>query len=522
MSGGAFIKFDAGSVGSAADNAAYITREPARDGGLVLHNAPEDVAEVEDPQTPEGWAEQRMRFQTWAETRETEEIARHGNRKGQPRTHYRVVLSYEDKIETAEAQEDAREWLEEEFPGARAAAVVHQDTENTHVHVWMSPRLEDGSKINISPQDFRDLTAEWDRIYEQRMQRPGRLREKMEETRTFKRQFAELKEQGASAAELQKWAEENRPFRADPPSPEVYRQRDRRRLGVEEAEKAESMMETRAYKRKRDRESVLKQARSDLQERQEAREAEEDGGKAQDENQKEAQEQASREQSQEQPTKQKTQSHERHQERAGRDERGAEPDRPEVERGESATHGREGDQGHERDRDDAEARKKRAREPDRERDGSSRGGRERSEGASSGGDRNRDGAFSDGGDNDPDRLSTDAEDAEVGGRHVVGRGGRSSDSGSDVDRMVGAGESGLSEEEIKELNRRQRKILRLLRKVSEAGEDEDVSQEESDLDYQLGTARKSELEELREKMTEEQERALYKFQQQYQDRGRGR
>jgi hypothetical protein len=88
--------------------------------------------------------------------------------------------------------------------------------------------------------------------------------------------------------------------------------------------------------------------------------------------------------------------------------------------------------------------------------------------------------------------------------------------------MVGAGESGLSEEEIKELNRRQRKILRLLRKVSEAGEDEDVSQEESDLDYQLGTARKSELEELREKMTEEQERALYKFQQQYQDRGRGR
>lgn len=274
----AVIKINAGSVGSAAANAAYITREEARapDGGLVTHNAPDTVAQVEGSGTPEGWSEARMRLQTWAERREAEEVARHGNRKGQPRTHYRVMMSYEEKMPTEEAQADASEWLEEQFPGARAAAVVHQDTENTHVHVWMSPRLKDGSKINISRQDFRDLTSEWDRIYTDRMVKRGRanfyeaemqdgLTEKMEEARRFKQRWAERRGRGASGAKLEAYAERRRPERARPPGPEVYRRRDRRRIGGEVAEGASRVVGESLEQRQEEAQAAVQEARERIE-----------------------------------------------------------------------------------------------------------------------------------------------------------------------------------------------------------------------------------------------------------------
>ena len=220
--GGAFAKIEAGSVGSAAKNASYITRESAQDGDLVYHNAPEDVEQAETHE------ETRVRLRSWADLVEAEEKARHGNRTGQPRTHYRAVLSYEDEIGTEQARADAEEWLEEAFPEAEAVAAVHQDTDHTHVHIWMSARKMDGSKVHISNSDLKEINRSWDQVYERRMQKPGRIAEKMEETRQFKRRYAELREQGASPAELKEWAEAHRPERATPPGPSVYRQRDRR------------------------------------------------------------------------------------------------------------------------------------------------------------------------------------------------------------------------------------------------------------------------------------------------------
>jgi hypothetical protein len=72
------------------------------------------------------------------------------------------------------------------------------------------------------------------------------------------------------------------------------------------------------------------------------------------------------------------------------------------------------------------------------------------------------------------------------------------------------------------LSSSQQKILRLLRTIRKAEKDEDVSKEESNLDYKLGTTHSEEIQELREKMNEEQQKALDRFQEQYQERSRGR
>ena len=235
--GGAFAKIEAGSVGSGAKNASYITRESAQDGDLVYHNAPQDLRVAETPE------ETRIRLRSWADQVEAEEKARHGGRAGQPRTHYRAVLSYEDEVGTREVRQDAREWLREAFPEARAVAAVHQDTDHTHVHIWMSARKMDERKVHISNSDLKEINRSWDRIYEERMQTPGRIAQKMEETRQFKRRYAELREQGASARELKQWAEAHRPDRADPPGPEVYRERDRRPAVDDLAQRADEIEE---------------------------------------------------------------------------------------------------------------------------------------------------------------------------------------------------------------------------------------------------------------------------------------
>lgn len=235
---GGFVSISAGSVGSGAANASYITRSSAaEEGEEVYHNAPDDVREAET------WEEMRIRFRSWADQVEAEEKIRHGNRAGQPRTHYRGVLSYEEKIPTEAVREDVQEFLEREFPEAQAVAVVHQDTDQSHAHIWMSARQIDEKKVHISNQDLKDLHATVDEIYERRMEVQSRNAQKYEETREFKRKYAELREQGASAKELKEWAEANRPERATPPGPSVYRERDRRPAVDDLAKRADGIEE---------------------------------------------------------------------------------------------------------------------------------------------------------------------------------------------------------------------------------------------------------------------------------------
>jgi hypothetical protein len=45
----------------------------------------------------------------------------------------------------------AEEWLQREFPRGRAFTVVHRDTEQTHIHIWIDARQVDGKKIQLAP-----------------------------------------------------------------------------------------------------------------------------------------------------------------------------------------------------------------------------------------------------------------------------------------------------------------------------------------------------------------------------------
>lgn len=221
----AYLSVKAGPVGKGPSNIAYITRESSEgEEGTMFYQVRSHVEEAET------WEETRVRLQSWAERVKDEEIARHGNRRGEPRTHYRGIISYERDVGVSneELLEDAERLLKEEFPKSRAVATVHRDTDHLHVHIWMSARQTDESKVHIDRSDLKQMHETMDRIYEERTRRESRVAEKVEETWDFRQKLSELKEQGASQEELKRWAEEHRPEREAPPSPETYREREER------------------------------------------------------------------------------------------------------------------------------------------------------------------------------------------------------------------------------------------------------------------------------------------------------
>jgi hypothetical protein len=398
---GGFAQISAGSVGSGAANAGYITRPAAaEEEDELYHNAPKDVEEAET------WEDTRIRLRSWAEQVEAEEKARHGNRVGQPRTHYRGILSYEDKIETEAARADAQEFLEKEFPDAQAVAVVHQDTEHTHVHIWMSARKLDGKKVHIDNQDIKDLHETFDEIYERRMQVPSRNAEKVEETRQFKREYAkrwhqahektgQLFREGVDTGKrlrvwrkFKKWKERNRPDRADPPGPEVYRKREERQYGKEIGDEVEARAEARADEQRAEEISEQKEVIEDLRQRHEQRERNRHGS--------------------------------RHEGGASRDQRGADRDAPAARPGERRADGAGEKHDHRHDQAGTEEASERAETPERQDRGRS------------GGDERRSHGFE-----DPDRVQdrdggTSERDSRVGGS--VGERSGDQAEGGDADR----------------------------------------------------------------------------------------
>ncbi|HEV2147422.1 MAG TPA: relaxase/mobilization nuclease domain-containing protein [Longimicrobiaceae bacterium] len=182
--GGTFIRFWAGTVGASARHVGYITRDRAvleEEHGIMLYNLPERIAAGRD------YAELRDNLVAHASVREKLEIDRHQSR-GEPRTHYRVLVSFERNVTSEKALGMVREWLDREFPKARGFAAVHRDTEQTHVHVWLDARQVDGRKVHLDRQRHRSLDSTWNHIYSREMGRDPREHElKKEQTREAKR-----------------------------------------------------------------------------------------------------------------------------------------------------------------------------------------------------------------------------------------------------------------------------------------------------------------------------------------------
>lgn len=181
--GGTFCRFYRGGTGRSGVHMSYISRGTAvRDGedGVLTRNIPEYVTDAKD------YRDLRNNLTAYAEVREESEQVQHRSR-GECRTHFRTVLSFERDVETDKAKEMTNEWLEKRFPDARAAAFVHRDTDHTHVHVWIDARQENNRKIDIPPKTYRRLDEDWNRIYSREFGRDEREHtDKKAETQTYK------------------------------------------------------------------------------------------------------------------------------------------------------------------------------------------------------------------------------------------------------------------------------------------------------------------------------------------------
>jgi hypothetical protein len=197
------LKFKAGARGTSGKNASYITRESACE-SISFHN-------LEELET-ENQYENRVNALSYAHNREEEEI------KG--RTHYRVVLSWEGKEETNRAKEMTHDFLQERFKDSRAIVAVHQDTDQTHAHVWIDARNIDDRKLHSPKNHLNELSQSWQKQYDR------------EYNTNYEREFSAKREETRQYKEAKhKGLEAEAPSRAKMTS-EKWREKDERDAGV--------------------------------------------------------------------------------------------------------------------------------------------------------------------------------------------------------------------------------------------------------------------------------------------------
>ncbi|MBV9282498.1 MAG: relaxase/mobilization nuclease domain-containing protein [Chloroflexi bacterium] len=196
---GIFARLTTGRAGAGAAHARYITRPVAtkRDRKAILvRNYPEYVRDAG------AYGELRDNLEEFC--RQAEEDERRRPRRGghgEVRTHYRAVLSFEGRVETERARGMAEEYLDRTFPEARAIAVVHQDTEHTHVHIHLQARDVHERKLHFDARRFPQLDRAWAEVYAREFGRE-KLAEhegRKAETREWKREYARARAEGRAA-----------------------------------------------------------------------------------------------------------------------------------------------------------------------------------------------------------------------------------------------------------------------------------------------------------------------------------
>ncbi len=196
MIGGVFCRFTVGRAGAADANARYITRETATgsdEKSVLLHNYPAHIRNSD-------YDRQRKQIVEYNRQREQDELARKRRGGGTTRTHYRCKVSFEGKASTEKAHEMVKEYLEQNFPTARAVAAVHQDTRHTHVHINIQARGTDDRKLHLNEGKFKNLDSAWGRIYGRELGREKAVEHelKKKEMREWKREYAKARSAGKS------------------------------------------------------------------------------------------------------------------------------------------------------------------------------------------------------------------------------------------------------------------------------------------------------------------------------------
>ena len=216
--GGTFCQFTIGSgkLGESAKHLRYIANPQAvRDGqeGVWLKEFPLALTEASYPIL----VQHLCQYARWLEQ---EDIIGHKGR-GEARTHYQAILSFEAPVEVQQAKSMLALWMQDAFPKTQAAGFIHRNTAHLHIHVWIAARQTDGRKINLSARAFRQIDEQWNRIYSQAMNRDEREHLlKKGQTERFKQLRREGKEQSIERPQRvgHQW------------NPAVFNDRERERL----------------------------------------------------------------------------------------------------------------------------------------------------------------------------------------------------------------------------------------------------------------------------------------------------
>ncbi len=179
------------SQGASAANVKYIMRETALESNhdaVFLHNL--------DAYRGSDLRETRTNLTAYAETRLMQERNATRTGTGQTRNHYRCVLSFDRQEQTDKARELTEQFIKENFAACRVIATIHQDTENTHCHLWIDARQVSGKKLDLEHKTFRSIDERWAQIYGKEYGKEYEQNhvEKKLETKQYKKARREWKE----------------------------------------------------------------------------------------------------------------------------------------------------------------------------------------------------------------------------------------------------------------------------------------------------------------------------------------
>ena len=226
MAGGVFLRFARGRAGTAGAHMRYITRPSATDrdeDALQTRNLPDWATEGRS------YGEVREGLIEYARQREEDELTRPRPGGGETRTHYRLVISFEERVSSERAHDLVRDYLDAHLPMARTVSVVHQDTEHTHAHVYIDARDTTDHKLHFGERDYRRLDERWAEVYA-RAFGPERFEDhlaKKEETRAWREEAGRARADGQPAP-----AEPERAERVL--DRDDYRAREERNYGADE------------------------------------------------------------------------------------------------------------------------------------------------------------------------------------------------------------------------------------------------------------------------------------------------
>jgi hypothetical protein len=161
VSGGTFCRFLVGRPGQGNLYLRYILRPEAigpQSPALWTRLLPEPILAVASPEA----LSRSLLAYVWAR-----EACERGSdpRETPGRTYYSAVLGFERPLPTEDMRLLVSGWLDACFPRQPSIAVLHQNTDHRHVHVWIAARGIDGLKLDLDAAQYRQLDERWNRLY---------------------------------------------------------------------------------------------------------------------------------------------------------------------------------------------------------------------------------------------------------------------------------------------------------------------------------------------------------------------